>query len=112
LTDHGHALLERRLVVPLEAALDAPEHVRHQHDVALARQPVSQAAHVVVDAEDLLEQQDARAGPVRNGAVRREGPTIDRRHRLGARCCHARSVRLAMPVSSAAGTVPGRQRHR
>ncbi len=43
----------------LHAAFDAPEQIRTERDEAVRRVPVSNAAHVAVDAEDLLEHDDA-----------------------------------------------------
>ena len=60
--DHAERVAHARLVLALEARLDAPEHVGHEHDVAVRGEAVGQAAHVVVDPEDLLEQEDPGPG--------------------------------------------------
>ena len=55
----GEGVGQARLVLALEARLNPPEHVGHEDHVAPLGQLLGQAAHVVVDAEDFLEEEDA-----------------------------------------------------
>ena len=60
---------EARFVLALEPRLNAPEHVRYEDQVALRCELLGQAPHVVVDAEDLLKEEDPGNRPaVRDGA--------------------------------------------
>src|SRR3954451_13004456 len=52
-------------VVQFDRWLDAPEQVRHENGVALVGQLVGMRPHRLVDAEDLLQQQQTRAPPRR-----------------------------------------------
>ena len=60
---HGEGVTHARLVVALEPRRQPPEHVRHEHDVPVSRQLLGHSPHVVVDAEDLLEEEEARPRP-------------------------------------------------
>ena len=82
---------QARFVLPLEPGLDAPEHVRDEHHVALLRELLGQAPHVVVDAEDLLKEEDPGARPacgdgaegVEAGAVRGDDGLVPGGHAHG-----------------------------
>jgi hypothetical protein len=86
-----HPGLETRVVVvELEARLRAPVQVGGEHDVAEVGQAPGAVAHVVVDAEDLVQQDDPRPAAGRRHrevrlelALRRPDPLAaggDRRH--------------------------------
>src|SRR5262249_41584212 len=49
------------LVGELHAGLEPPEEIGHQREIAVARQIVGDVAHHLIDAEDLLDDDDARA---------------------------------------------------
>ena len=62
------ALAVGALVAELDAALRAPEDVGREHHEAIERVLIGHAADVLVDAEDLLEQHQARAAARRRQA--------------------------------------------
>ena len=90
--DHAERVAHAGFVLALEAGLEAPEHVGDEDHVALAGEAIGQAADVVVDPEDLLEQEDPGPGTrARHRAVR-----VERARAVGEldpfvplRICHA-----------------------
>ena len=69
----AHRLAEIGLgVAEFDAGLHAPEQVRREHDIAFFGVIVGNLAHRGVDAENLLQQQDAGTGA--RGGNRRDIP--------------------------------------
>jgi hypothetical protein len=101
--DHGEGVGQARLVLPLEAALEAPEHVGHQRHIARLGQAVGQAPHVVINTEDLLEDEHARPGAAgRQSAVGVEHVAVEAGHLLipSAVVHEARNYRASMGLVS------------
>ena len=95
-------------IAELDAGLHAPEQIRRQHDVTFLGIVVGDLAHRGVDAENLLQQQDAGArSRCRNGQIPLEGAAIGGRDvdPLSRHCPDLRPERLNQQRDVAASPV-------